>query len=89
MLKHIEPENPGHHHRCYSNKATDRYILGGRRGTEFIDLARGDVLWNSWARGVCMYGVMPACSPLAPRHCMATAAGRMYLTTTTGKVICF
>jgi hypothetical protein len=60
VLKHIEPENPGHHHRCYSNKATDRYILGGRRGTEFIDLARGDVLWNSWARGVCMYGVMPA-----------------------------
>jgi outer membrane protein assembly factor BamB len=59
MLMHIEPENPGHHHRCYSNKATDRYILGGRRGTEFIDLATGDVLWNSWARGVCRYGVMP------------------------------
>ena len=60
MLKHIEPENPGHHHRCYSNKATDRYILGGRRGTEFIDLTSGDVLWNSWARGVCKYGVMPS-----------------------------
>ena len=59
MLKHIEPENPGHHHRCYSNKATDRYILGGRRGTEFIDLETGDVLWHSWARGVCRYGVMP------------------------------
>ncbi|MFC1718606.1 PQQ-binding-like beta-propeller repeat protein [Candidatus Poribacteria bacterium] len=60
VLKHIEPENPGHHHRCYSNKATDRYILGGRRGTEFIDLQTGEVLWNSWARGVCKYGVMPA-----------------------------
>ena len=60
MLKHIEPENPGHHHRCYSNKATDRYILGGRRGTEFIDLSSGEVLWNSWARGVCKYGVMPS-----------------------------
>jgi outer membrane protein assembly factor BamB len=59
MLMHIEPENPGHHHRCYQNKATDRYILGGRRGTEFIDLKSGDVLWNSWARGVCKYGVMP------------------------------
>jgi outer membrane protein assembly factor BamB len=59
-LKHIEPENPGHHHRCYLNKATDRYILGGRRGTEFIDLQTGEVLWNSWARGVCMYGIMPA-----------------------------
>ena len=60
VLKHIEPENPGHHHRCYINKATDRYILGGRRGTEFIDLQTGEVLWNSWARGVCKYGVMPA-----------------------------
>ncbi len=59
-LVDIEPENPGHHHRCYANKATDRYILGGRRGTEFIDLATGEVLWNSWARGVCRYGVMPA-----------------------------
>ncbi|MBM3499266.1 MAG: methyltransferase domain-containing protein, partial [Armatimonadetes bacterium] len=60
ILQEIAPENPGHHHRCYSNKATDRYILGGRRGTEFIDLASGEVLWNSWARGVCRYGVMPS-----------------------------
>jgi len=69
MLRHIEPVNPGHHHRCYWNKATDRYILGGRRGTEFIDLASGEVLWNSWARGVCRYGVMP-CNGLlyAPPH---------------------
>ncbi len=59
ILKHIEPENPGHHHRCYLNKATDRYILGGRRGTEFIDLKSGDVLWHCWARGVCKYGIMP------------------------------
>jgi len=69
MLMHIEPENPGHHHRCYNNKATDRYILGGRRGTEFIDLKSGDVLWNSWARGVCKYGVMPSNGLLyAPPH---------------------
>ena len=69
MLMHVEPENPGHHHRCYLNKATDRYILAGRRGTEFIDLTSGEVLWNSWARGVCKYGVMP-CNGLlyAPPH---------------------
>jgi len=76
-LMHIEPENPGHHHRCYNNKATDRYILGGRRGTEFIDLESGEVLWNSWARGVCRYGIMP-CNGLlyAPPHacgCYMTA----------------
>jgi len=76
MLMHVEPENPGHHHRCYSNKATDRYILGGRRGTEFIDLKSGDVLWNSWARGVCKYGVMP-CNGLlyTPPHPCACYVG--------------
>ena len=69
VLKHVEPENPKHHHRCWQNKATDRYILGGRRGVEFIDLDTGDVLWHSWVRGVCRYGVMP-CNGLlyAPPH---------------------
>jgi len=59
VIKEITAENPKHHHRCYDNKATDRYILGGRRGTEFLDLESGDYLWNSWARGTCRYGVMP------------------------------
>jgi len=59
ILMHIEPENPGHHHRCYLNKATDRFILAGRRGVEFYDLQSGDVLWHSWVRGVCKYGIMP------------------------------
>jgi outer membrane protein assembly factor BamB len=72
LLAHLQPENPGHHHRCYLNKATDRFILGGRRGTEFIDLASGETLWNSWVRGVCRYGVMP-CNGLlyAPPHACA------------------
>jgi len=69
ILKHVEPRNPGHHHRCWRNKATDRYILAGRRGVEFIDLDTGDVLWHSWVRGVCRYGVMPANGLLyAPPH---------------------
>ncbi|MBC7287594.1 MAG: PQQ-binding-like beta-propeller repeat protein [Armatimonadetes bacterium] len=60
LIRHIEPRNPGHHHRCYSNKATVNYILAGRRGTEVIDVKTGEVLWNNWARGVCRYGIMPA-----------------------------
>ncbi len=60
VLMEIAQENPLHHHRCYQNKATNKYILGGRRGTEFLDLATGEVQWNSWARGVCRYGIMPA-----------------------------
>jgi outer membrane protein assembly factor BamB len=76
MLMHVEPDNPSHHHRCYQNKATDRYILGGRRGTEFIDLKSGEVLWNSWARGVCKYGVMP-CNGLlyTPPHACGCYVG--------------
>jgi len=77
VLRQVEPENPGHHHRCWRNKATDRYILGGRRGVEFIDLATGDVRWHNWVRGVCRYGVMPANGLLyAPPHacgCYITA----------------
>ena len=77
VLKRVEPENPSHHHRCWPNKATDRYILAGRRGVEFIDLESGDHLWHSWVRGVCRYGVMPANGLLyAPPHacgCYITA----------------
>ncbi len=76
IVKEITAENPGHHHRCYENKATDRYILGGRRGTEFLDLESGDYLWHSWARGTCRYGVMPCNGMLyVPPHacgCYAT-----------------
>jgi len=77
LLREVAEENPGHHHRCYRNKATDRYIFAGRRGTELIDLKSGEVLWHSWARGVCRYGVMP-CNGLlyAPPHacgCYMTA----------------
>ena len=72
VIKEITQENPGHHHRCYSSKATSRYILGGRRGTEFLDLESGDVFWNSWARGICRYGVMPANGMLyTPPHACA------------------
>ncbi len=49
-----------HHHRCYRNKATDRYILLGRTGVEFIDLSGAKPFRHCWIRGACQYGVMPA-----------------------------
>ena len=49
----------GHHHRCYRNKATQRYLVSGRRGLEFVDLQGDDNTINWWVRGVCQYGVMP------------------------------
>jgi outer membrane protein assembly factor BamB len=49
-----------HHHRCYRDKATDRFLLLGRAGVELIDLADGRLMRNCWVRGGCQYGVMPA-----------------------------
>ncbi len=50
----------GHHHRCYRNKATDRFVIGGYRGMEFYDLEGDDHSRNNWVRGTCQYGVLPA-----------------------------
>jgi len=60
------------HHRCYRNKATDRYLVLGRAGVEFIELATGTGIANHWVRGACQYGVVP-CNGLlyAPSHSCA------------------
>ncbi len=50
---------PGHHPRCYRNKATSRFIIADKRGMEFFDLGGDDHLRNDWVRGECQYGVMP------------------------------
>ena len=49
-----------HHHRCYRNKATSRYVIASRRGAEFVDLDGRDFRIDNWARGTCQYGIMPA-----------------------------
>jgi len=62
----IEREYPvkdmlvGHHHRCYRNKATERYYLAGEEGIEYIDFDSGGLDVHHWIRGVCSYGIMPA-----------------------------
>ena len=48
------------HHRCYRNKATDRFILRGDQGVQFVDLESGDARIHHWIRGTCQYGIMPA-----------------------------
>ena len=72
-----EALDQGHHHRCYRNKATTRYLITGRRGAEFVDLASGENLRHHWVRGTCRYGIMPANGLLyAPPHpcvCYITA----------------
>jgi len=59
----------GHHHRCYRNKATERYIMVGKRGIDFLDLESNNHSRNNWIRGVCQYGIMPANGLVyAPSH---------------------
>jgi outer membrane protein assembly factor BamB len=51
--------SPEHHHRCYRNKATSRYIISSLEGAEFMDLESDDHLQNNWVRGACKLGMMP------------------------------
>jgi len=52
--------NNGHHHRCYRNKATSRFMVTSFRGLEFIDWESTRTDRNHWVRGTCRLGAMPA-----------------------------
>ena len=47
------------HQRCYPSKATVKYILGARIGTEFVSPSTGHWDIHHWLRGGCIYGIMP------------------------------
>ncbi|MFW6162599.1 MAG: PQQ-binding-like beta-propeller repeat protein [Planctomycetota bacterium] len=65
----VDLQTSGHHHRCYREKATDRYIITGKRGIELMDLEGDDHSRNNWVRGACQYGILPANGLLyAPPH---------------------
>jgi outer membrane protein assembly factor BamB len=65
----VDLQTVGHHHRCYREKATVRYIIAGKRGVEMMDLAGDDHSRNNWVRGACQYGVLPANGLIyAPPH---------------------
>jgi len=65
----VDLQTTGHHHRCYREKATDRYIITGKRGIEMMGLAGENHSRNNWVRGACQYGILPANGLLyAPSH---------------------
>ncbi len=70
----------GHHHRCYRDKATTNFLLGGYRGIEFMDLKGDNHSRNNWIRGVCQYGVMPSNGLVyAPPHqCACFMESKLY-----------
>ncbi|MBC8874579.1 MAG: PQQ-binding-like beta-propeller repeat protein [Planctomycetes bacterium] len=52
--------SPEHHHRCYRNKATTRYLISSFEGAEFLDFRGDNHGMNNWLRGACRNGMMPA-----------------------------
>lgn len=68
------------HHRCYRGKATDKYLLMSRTGTEFLDVREKRWIPHHWVRGACSYGVMPANGLVyAPPHpCACYLESKMY-----------
>jgi len=52
--------SPEHHHRCYRNKATTRYLISSFEGAEFLDFQGDDHGMNNWLRGACRNGMIPA-----------------------------
>jgi outer membrane protein assembly factor BamB len=72
ITKTIPPQKAGGHHRCYRNKATVRWLMVGRGGIQFIDPESGAVKGDSWYRGACQYGTMPANGLIyTPQHSCA------------------
>jgi len=51
--------NVGHHHRCYRNKITERFLMSSRRGVEFVDLESGENQQHHWVRSGCLLGNLP------------------------------
>ncbi len=51
--------SPEHHHRCYRNKATIRYLISSYEGAEYLDFQSDDHGQNNFIRGACKYGMTP------------------------------
>ena len=50
-----------HHHRCYRNKATSRYLLTSWRGAALIPWGQGEASYNHWwFRAACRHGFLLA-----------------------------
>ena len=75
----ISAVNSHHHHRCYRNKATEKYVLMGKEGVEYLNIETGEVTVNRWVRGTCLYGIMPANGLLytTPAACACNQMNRL------------
>jgi outer membrane protein assembly factor BamB len=68
-----------HHHRCYRNKATEKYILLGHSGIQVLNPETKTSQTHRWVRGICQYGIMPANGYLyvPPDTCRCYGSGKI------------
>ncbi|MBM4025946.1 MAG: methyltransferase domain-containing protein, partial [Planctomycetes bacterium] len=71
--------SPEHHHRCYRNKATERYLISSYEGAEFLDFQGDNHGQNNWIRGACKYGMVPCNGMLyvPPDQCFCQPGGKL------------
>jgi len=71
--------SPQHHHRCYPNKATSRYIIGAMEGLEYLALKDQSHSRNNWLRGSCSLGIVPAngMTYVPPDQCFCSAGVKL------------
>ncbi len=71
--------SPEHHHRCYRNKATIRYMISSYEGAEFLNFQADNHGQNNWLRGACKYGMMPCNGMLyvPPDQCFCQPGGKL------------
>ncbi|HUU92410.1 MAG TPA: PQQ-binding-like beta-propeller repeat protein [Phycisphaerae bacterium] len=67
------------HHRCHVPRASGRYIVTSFPGIEFFDVDTGKSTHDSWIRGACVYGFMPANGLLytPPHPCACYTQGKL------------
>jgi len=80
--KRIFVENlrsPEHHHRCYRNKATERFLISSMEGLEFLDVVGDEHSQQNFVRGACRYGIMPAHGMIyvPPDQCFCDPGAKM------------
>jgi outer membrane protein assembly factor BamB len=80
--------SPEHHHRCYRNKATVRYLISSYEGAEFLDFQGDNHSQNNWIRGACRHGMMPCNGMLyvPPDQCFCQPGSKLlgYAAVTSG-----
>lgn len=71
--------SPEHHHRCYRNKATERFIISSMEGLELLDLRGANHSQNNFVRGACRLGIVPCNGMLyvPPDQCFCEPGAKM------------